>query len=214
MFTLSLLTVPISDLKSPDWSITKLTKQQGEALEQSILQWGQLQPVIVRELVDGSLELVDGSKVVDILEHHKFTNVSVVTLGRISESEAREIHLAINLDRGRPEVSNLADNLETVASTGDVQERAERELRLLKVLPIPEKGGVSNTVKKLRSQGQKKGKLVDSEPGFIGFKFRVPPDAAKVCDSALTTVEKTADCKRDRAFELLCADALAGNIGG
>ncbi len=47
---------------------------------------------------------------------------------------------------------------------------------------------------------------------WVRFNFKLHRDAAEVCNRALEHIVADANCTMDRAFELLCADYLAGAV--
>jgi ParB-like chromosome segregation protein Spo0J len=193
-------------------SVTKHTKRQTEALYKSIDRFGLLQPLVVRELRENTdLEVIDGNKRLEALRYFAFTHVDVVILEPMDEDVATEIHLALNLNGGKPAADRLADALESVIESGtDDAEKARKEVDLLKTVPLASRG-IDKTVEKLRSRGRaKKSEHDPSTRSWVDFRFSVDPDAARVCDDALTKVEADTGCKRGVAFERICADFLAG----
>jgi ParB-like chromosome segregation protein Spo0J len=204
--------VDITDVKFAQWTTTKLTKRQREALRISLQTLGQIQALVVREGSGWLYECLDGSQRLELLEMLGAVKVDVLDLGKVDDAKAREIHLALNLNRGKPNAGPLADALEAVVhSRSTPDERAFKEVVLLELLPLSSKS-IDKTVAKLRSKGTTRQVVHNPKAphGWVDFKFSVDPAAAKVCDQALTRVEKSTGCQRHVAFERVCADFLQG----
>lgn len=199
--------VHIGDIVPRDESITSMNSRQYKSLLESVRQFGQLQPLVVEAVANiGKYRVVDGNVRLKILKELECKQVDVLDLGAVSEQDAAEIHLIFNMNRGKPKAEPLANVLE-VATSNDVM----RESRLFKEVPLTGKS-VVHAIEKIRARIEKKQVKhdPDAEPSFIDFKMRLPPDAAKVCDQALSYIETNNDVKRPRAFELMAADYLAG----
>lgn len=203
--------VDIDRLYTSGWTTTKHTKRQVDALEISIQTLGQLQPFVVREGGSGTLQIIDGEARWRLLKKLGAVQVDVLNLGAVDDCKALEIHLALNLDHGKPAAEPLADALEAVVqSRADPKGQAFKEVRLLELLPL-RSSGIDKTVEKLRKRAAPKPPHNPNAPhGWVRFRFDVDPGAALVCDQALTRVEKSTGCKRGVAFERIMADALAG----
>lgn len=202
--------VAITKVYPATWTTTRHTKRQAAALHESITRYGQLQPVVVRETPSG-LEVVDGSARFVMIHTLRAADIDVTNLGAIDDAEAREVHLALNLDRGKSGAVALADALQNVMDA-QVTERAKalKEVALLASLPLSRQG-VDKTVAKLRSKGQSQATHNPaSQPSWVDFRFKVDHSAAQVCDQALSDVEQSTGCQRSVAFERICADYLAG----
>lgn len=188
-------------------SVSSMGKRQFKALLESVRTLGQLQPLVVRDVGGGKFEIVDGAWRHKALTEANILHADVLNLGSVPEETALEIHLALNLNRGKPKPRPLANVLEK-ATGGD----ARREIRVWRQLPLTGKS-VTHVVSKLRSKTERKPPVKhdpNAQPSFVDFKMRVPPDAAMVCDQALSHIESNHGVKRPRAFELLAADYLSG----
>lgn len=189
-------------------SVTAMNKRQYESLKESIKAFGQLQPLVVQYIItEKKYEVVDGNVRLQIFNELKYLSADVLDLGAIAPEDAAELHLTFNLNRGKPKAEPLVNTLE-YATCDDVV----RQARVHKQIPIAGKS-VGQAIEKIRKklEGKKEVKHnPDAEPSFIDFRMRLPPDAAKICDQALTYIEKNNEVKRSRAFELMAADFLAG----
>jgi hypothetical protein len=203
--------IDMNSVALPSWSTTKHSKQQVESIKASMRKFGQLVPLVVRYVqVDNNFmyEVIDGACRVRCLADMGALMVDVLDVGSVTEMEAKEMHLALNLGRGKPSADALADALESIVTAQPrLEDQARKEMELGKSLPI--KGGVAKTVSRLRNRGRTPKQ--PSTPGnrsWVDFSFKVDPNAARVCDDALTMVEKQTGVKRNVAFEYLCADYL------
>ena len=213
--------VPLGSVEPALWSTTKHRKRETLSLQNSLAHFGLVQPLSVRELPSPEgvdrLETIDGSKRLVLFKEQmagQDPTILVVNYGQVDDSTARRLHLALNMTRGKAGPGELADVLEHVLdSGGTVEEQARNEVHLLSILPIPSRG-LDKTIEKLRKKAGPK--QLDTDPdtgeGWVSFRFKVHPDAADVCDRALTLVEQSTKCQRSIAFERICADHLAGPI--
>jgi ParB-like chromosome segregation protein Spo0J len=195
------------------YSTTRHTKRQGDALRGSLLTFGQIAPYVVREIGGTQMfECIDGSARLELQRAAGAVGVDVFNLGPRDDDIALAVHLALNLDRGKPHPDAMAAALETViALQPDDRAKAKVEVELIDTLTIPRKG-VDQTVAKLRSRGRPAPTKHNpaSTPSWVEFKMKVDHAAAKVCDRALSHVEQSTGCQRHVAFERICADYLAG----
>lgn len=204
--------IDVDRVRAAPWSTTSLTKRGGEALKAALARWGQLVPLVVRQLAPDEYETIDGGYRLGLLSQLGHVAVDVLDLGSVDDATARELHLSLNLNHGKPGADVLADALESTVKAGkNERDRAIAEAQLIEQLPIPQRG-VQQTVDKLRARGRpKKAKHnPKAAPGWVEFKVSVAPDAGRVIDDALSHVERHQSVKRPQALELICADFLAG----
>jgi hypothetical protein len=212
--------IQASQVFAAEWTITKHTRRQRAALRESLERFGPTSPIVVRQVDTGLgddvqyYEVIDGNERLAYLRevHSEEADFSIVVLdyGAVSDDEARALHVSLNLPRGVIQPGPLADALEVAAPDGD----GPQGEALLALLPLVDRT-VDAAIAKFRRRVEKR---VEHDPdapqGWVDFRFRVDPDAAEVCDRALTVVEKTTDCGRGVAFERVCADFLAGPNAG
>ena len=158
-------------------------------MRESLRRHGQLSPLVVREFPQtGEYEILDGHLRREAARTLNLPRMEVLNLGPITDVEAAEAFLAIHAVWGRRNHPNYLRVFQKLASLVDAD-------KLLAALPgkLGKSSGASHA------------------PGpWIDFKFRVDNQAATVCDTALTAVQKSTGCKRSVAFERICADFLAG----
>jgi ParB-like chromosome segregation protein Spo0J len=195
------------------WTTTKLTSRQRSSLKESLANYGQIIPLVARQ--SGSdFEIIDGSSRLELLEELGNSVVHICDVGVIGDDQARELHLCLNMDKGKLNADALAMALEAIIDSQPTEAaKAKKEVALLSTLPL-KKQGIEKTVQKLRAKGLSVATHnPNAAPGWVDFKFKVDPSAARVCDDALTDIEKQTQCKRSTAFEFICADYLAGIKG-
>ena len=212
----------LSQLLAAEWTITKHTKRQRAALRESIERFGGTSPLVVRqvepfdvdlqyyEVIDGNARLAVMREILGEKNPELDPEVTILDYGSLADDDARTLHLALNLPRGIVRPGPLADALEAVVPDGDNAKADE----LLAVLPLVDRT-VDAAIAKFRRRAQRRVEHdADAPQGWINFRFRVDPEAAEVCDRALTSVEQTTQCERGVAFERICADFLAGPVVG
>lgn len=213
--------VDIREVEPAPWSTTKWSKQVAASMRAGLQSYGQLVPLVVRTLAKVApsggpvRECVDGSQRLEVIRTMGAVKVDVLDVGAIDDARARELHLVLNLGRGKPQADAMAQALEDVIDApATTHGKAMKEVELARVLPLS--GGPAKTVARLRSKGQTPARPhnAGATRSWVDFRFKVDPGAAKVCDDALTQVEQTTQCKRSVAFERICADYLAGPAVG
>lgn len=211
--------IDISLVVPATYSTTRHTKRQADALRGSLLRFGQIAPYVVREIGGTQpFECIDGNARLELQRAAGAVAVDVLNIGQRDDDIALAVHMALNLDRGKPHPDAMAAALETViALQPDDRAKAKAEVELIGTLTIPRRG-VDQTVAKLRSRGRPAAAKHNpsSAPSWVEFRMRVDHAAARVCDSALSHVEQSTGCTRHVAFERICADFMSsvGSHGG
>lgn len=207
---------PIKYINPSSWGTTKMSPRQYKALKESLRRFGQLQPVVVRvnpsrAAGDVSVDVVDGDKRLGALLELGALEVDCINIGVRDDVHCLEVHLALNLDRGKPKADALADAIENVVEAPKTESaKAMSEISLSRLIPLAKMP--VKMVAHLRSRGRSNAPTGNPKAtkGWIDFAFKIAPSAARVCDDALSFVEKHHNVKRPQAFELICADFLAG----
>jgi len=108
------------ELRKNSWNTNKMTAENEEKLRTSVRRNGLLGVVLVRELKDGSMEIVGGEHRVDIAIEDGQSTVNVQNLGKISDARAKEMMLLDNGRYGQDDPFELAGILDELAAGGDV----------------------------------------------------------------------------------------------
>ena len=106
-------------LKPNPWNSNIVTPENLLKLENSIQKFGVYKPVIVRELEDGSLEILGGQHRSQVAASLGVPEVPVVSLGPLDEVTAKQIGLVDNGRYGDDDVLKLSEILKDI---GDIDE--------------------------------------------------------------------------------------------
>lgn len=110
-----------AELKFSAWNTNSVSPGDQEKLEESLRRNGQFRPVIVRELHDGSLEVIGGEHTTRAILNLGWDKISTYSVGRVSEKKAKEISI---LDNGRYGTDDALELSELLAELGTAAELA------------------------------------------------------------------------------------------
>lgn len=94
------------------WNTNIVSPENQHKLEESVKRFGVFKPIVVRELADGTLQIIGGEHRWDAAKSLGHKTVPVVNLGRISDKKAKEIGLVDNGRYGADDTLQLASLLE------------------------------------------------------------------------------------------------------
>jgi ParB-like chromosome segregation protein Spo0J len=100
-----------STLSPNPWNTNVVSPDNEAKLEGSIKRFGMFKPVIVRELEDGTLQIIGGEHRAVIAERLGIKKVPIVNLGRIDDDKAKEIGIVDNGRYGTDDTLQLAELL-------------------------------------------------------------------------------------------------------
>ncbi|GAL22967.1 hypothetical protein JCM19235_1268 [Vibrio maritimus] len=103
-------------LKKNTWNPNELTAEAEAKLRKSLEENGHVRPILVRELEDGSLEIVGGEHRNDLSIELGYDEVPVLNLGKISDTQAKKALLLDNSRYGEDEVGKLSALLEEIGT--------------------------------------------------------------------------------------------------
>jgi ParB-like chromosome segregation protein Spo0J len=107
-------------LQPNTWNVN-ICSPDGEAkLAESIRRLGVFKPVIVRELDDGTLQILGGEHRVRAALRMGLKSIPFVSVGHVSDQTAKEISLVDNSRYGTDDTLQLAGLLETLGTPGDL----------------------------------------------------------------------------------------------
>jgi len=101
------------------WNTNVVSPDNEAKLEESIRRFGMFKPVVVRELSDGTLEVLGG-------EHRAMAakrmglKVPIINVGKIDDKKAKEISLVDNGRYGSDDTLQLAELLESLGDADDI----------------------------------------------------------------------------------------------
>lgn len=116
------------------WNPNKMSPEAESKLRNSIQKNGHVKPILVRELEDGSLEIVGGEHRVDVSIDLGLDRVPVVNLGQISDEEAKKALLIDNSRYGEDDAATLSALLEDIGSADELAEWTTYTTEQLKTL--------------------------------------------------------------------------------
>lgn len=117
---------PEVKLLSPDslvpnpWNTNVVSPDNEAKLEESIKRFGMFKPVVVRELADGTLEIIGGEHRAGAAKRMGLKAIPVVNLGRIDDQKAKEISLVDNGRYGADDTLQLAELLEGLGNADEL----------------------------------------------------------------------------------------------
>jgi ParB-like chromosome segregation protein Spo0J len=145
---MKLLTLNPYSLKANPWNSNKVDRENFDKLKKSLVALSCFKPIIVRELDEGSLEILGGYHRNEAAKELGFTEVPVLNLGIVSDDTAKEISLVDNTRYGQDDTELLAkllDGMETdlleqilpdtpvtLPDTEDALAKLDEELKSLK----------------------------------------------------------------------------------
>jgi ParB-like chromosome segregation protein Spo0J len=116
------ITANPASLKPNPWNSNIVSPENEKKIEKSIQRLGLFKPVLVRELNDGSLEIIGGEHRASAAVRLGMEEIPVINLGRIDDKKAKEISLIDNGRYGADDTLQLGLILEDL---GDAIELAE-----------------------------------------------------------------------------------------
>jgi ParB-like chromosome segregation protein Spo0J len=117
---------PQVTLLSPDslvpnpWNTNVVSPDNEAKLEESIKRFGMFKPVVVRELADGTLQIIGGEHRAGAAKRMGLKAIPVVNLGRIDDNKAKEISLVDNGRYGADDTLQLAELLEGLGNADEL----------------------------------------------------------------------------------------------
>lgn len=105
------------------WNSNVVSPDNDAKLEESVKRYGMFKPVIVRELLDGTLQIIGGEHRAQVAKRLGLTSIPVVNLGIIDDKKAKEIGLVDNGRFGEDDSYKLAEIIESLG--GDYEDLAK-----------------------------------------------------------------------------------------
>lgn len=102
------------------WNTNVVSPDNEAKLEESIKRFGMFKPVVVRELADGTLQIIGGEHRAGAAQRMGIKAIPVVNLGRIDDTKAKEISLVDNGRYGADDTLQLAELLEGLGNADDL----------------------------------------------------------------------------------------------
>ena len=103
-----------SSLVPNSWNTNVVSPENEEKLDSSLKRFGVFKPVIVRELIDGTLQIIGGEHRAQSAARLGYKTIPIVNLGMISDQKAKEISLVDNDRFGEDDMFKLAELVGTL----------------------------------------------------------------------------------------------------
>jgi ParB family transcriptional regulator, chromosome partitioning protein len=135
------------ELAPNPWNSNRVNRNAFERLKDSLKRHGAFKPVVVRELSDGTLQIIGGYHRNEAAKELGWTEVPVINLGDIPDSQAKEIGIIDNTRYGEDDKELLEaildeledlDGLEAVLPDEPLLELPEEDELLSEPLKEPE----------------------------------------------------------------------------
>lgn len=123
-----------SVLAKNTWNPNEMSPEAEAKLRNSLELNGHIRPILVRELEDGSLEIVGGAHRRDISIELGHKSVPVLNLGRISDEQAKKALLLDNSRYGEDEAGKLSALLSDIGEADDLVEWLNMDFEDLQTL--------------------------------------------------------------------------------
>jgi ParB family chromosome partitioning protein len=107
-------------LHANPWNTNRCNPEMEHRIEQSIKRLGVFKPVIVRELPNGSLQIIGGQHRVEAAVRLKIKSIPFFSVGQIADNKAKEIGIVDNGRYGEDDTLQLAELLESLGTADDL----------------------------------------------------------------------------------------------
>ena len=101
--------IDVDKLKPNCWNTNKVSDDSAKKLDESIRRNGMFKPVIVRELMDGTYEIIGGQHRWESCCRLGMKSIPIFNVGAISDAKAKEISIIDNGRYGADDVSALGE---------------------------------------------------------------------------------------------------------
>ena len=109
-----------SELRPNPWNPNKMDVLNEDKLDESIKQLGFVKPVIVRELADGTLEILGGEHRSESAVRLGIMEIPVTNLGKVGDEDAKKIGLVDNGRYGDDDLELLSEVFKNIGSPEDI----------------------------------------------------------------------------------------------
>lgn len=181
-----------TDSLSPNpWNSNRLTPDAETKLDTSIQRFGFVKPIIVRQLEDGTRQILGGEHRWHSAQRMGMAEVPVVNLGLISDEKAKEIGLIDNARYGMDDAALLADILKSLGDNDDLASFLPYSTRELEAIYATAKVDVED----LTVDDSDEVRIDDDLPELSAthqlMRFKVPVGDAEWISNTLSHVMKT-----------------------
>lgn len=107
-------------LQPNPWNTNVVSPDNEAKIDASVQRLGMFKPIIVRTLLNGTLQILGGAHRRDSAIRLKMATVPVVNLGKIDDKKAKEIGIVDNGRYGEDDVLGLAELLESLGGQDEL----------------------------------------------------------------------------------------------
>lgn len=196
--------VKISELVFNDWN-PKNNEKEYEKVKKSIVVNGLISPIFVRES-DNGVEVVDGNQRVRALKELGYTDVYVYNLGKITEAEAKQLVLYLQVQA--PFVTDmLAPIVVELESVGIELPYDEKQMQKFRDLEAFDMDTAFNDEEPIPEEEKE-----EVEEKLKTYKIKLDPEDFDLVRSSIDKVILDENVNEGRALELLLE--IAGEYEG
>lgn len=181
-------------LRKNTWNPNKMSPEAESKLRNSIQKNGHVKPVIVRELDDGTLEIVGGEHRVDVSVDLGLETIPVVNLGKISDEQAKKALLIDNSRYGEDDAASLSALLEDIGTADELAEWTTYTSDDLAVLLNTSSSDDLSYLDELNGLDDEDGELpavaVPEVQTHQTMKFKVPAEDAHTIKDVIDSITK------------------------
>lgn len=122
MSAVQYLSVQIGTLRPNPYNSNRVTAENERKIRESIRRNGLFKPIVVRELADAEgYEIIGGQHRWEQAKELGFTEIPIASLGKISDSRAKEIGLLDNARYGADDTLSLSAILKDIGDADEIQ---------------------------------------------------------------------------------------------
>lgn len=188
--------VRLSSLLNNDWN-PKNNEKEYEKVKKSVVVNGLMTPIFVRQ-VEGGYEIVDGNQRARAAKELGYTDVFVYDLGNISEAEAKQLvlYLQIQVPFATDMLAPLAVELESFGLELPYDEKQMQKFRDLEAFDMDSAFNDEEPVPEPEKEDELKEKLKT-------YKIKLDPEDFDLVRNAIDKVIMSENVNEGRALELL-----------
>jgi hypothetical protein len=195
--------IPVGELHPNSWNPNRMDAFMYEKEMASMRAFGFVDPITVRQLPDGSFEILDGEHRWRAAQDIGMKMVPIWNLGEVPDAIAKQLTIVLNETRGRADETKLSALLADLLTS-------ESSVELMENLPFdPEQfRRLTNSDFDWQELENLSSNDTQEESQWVERIYRMPIDAAKVLDEALARIKGEDEMSDAQALEALAADYL------
>lgn len=212
------IVVPAGNLSANPWNPNKMDDAMLAKERESIVQYGFVVPVVVREIGPLEYQIIDGEHRYRIGLELGMSEFPCWNLGEVDEATARQLTIVLNETRGTADEDKLGNLIRDLLGRRDEEGlRAAMPFSKERFDALVKRGQTADGVVdwgalEARKQQQAAQQTQGAQERWTERVFRLPPAAAEVLDQAIAKAKEEAETENNwQALELIAADYLSGS---